>query len=169
MTGIYGIGNYNSYGSYGYPTGATSSAQSEKKGAVVNPGKSDVEKPGRKSSPAECETCKNRKYIDGSDEANVSFKNAAHVSPEAAGAAVRAHEGQHVSNAYSKASEKDGKVISASVRIHTAICPECGRSYVSGGVTDTQIKYYNESNPYQQDLKATDGMKARGERVDLGV
>ena len=65
--------------------------------------------------------------------------------------------------------EKDGKVIFASVRIHTAICPECGRSYVSGGVTDTQIKYYNESNPYQQDLKATDGMKARGERVDLGV
>lgn len=124
------------------------------------------EKEGRKK---ECQTCKNRKYIDGSDEANVSFKNAAHVSPEAAGAAVRAHEGQHVSNAYSKASEKDGKVIFASVRIHTAICPECGRSYVSGGVTDTQIKYYNESNPYQQDLKATDGMKARGERVDLGV
>mgnify|MGYP003480185824 FL=1 len=124
------------------------------------------EKDGRKK---ECQTCKNRKYIDGSDEANVSFKNAAHASPEAAGAAVRAHEGQHVSNAYSKASEKDGKVIFASVRIHTAICPECGRSYVSGGVTDTQIKYYNESNPYQQDLKATDGMKARGERVDLGV
>ena len=100
------------------------------------------EKDGRKK---ECQTCKNRKYIDGSDEA------------------------KHVSNAYSKASEKDGKVIFASVRIHTAICPECGRSYVSGGVTDTQIKYYNESNPYQQDLKATDGMKARGERVDLGV
>ena len=174
MTGIYGIDYYNNYSltgnyGYGYSTGAVSSARSEEKGMIVNPGKSDVEKPGRKSSPAECETCKNRKYIDGSDEANVSFKNAAHVSPEAAGAAVRAHEGQHVSNAYSKASEKDGKVIFASVRIHTAICPECGRSYVSGGVTDTQIKYYNESNPYQQDLKATDGMKARGERVDLGV
>ena len=27
----------------------------------------------------ECETCKNRKYQDGSDEANVSFKSAAHV------------------------------------------------------------------------------------------
>ena len=124
------------------------------------------DKDGKKK---ECQTCKNRKYIDGSDEANVSFKSAAHVSPQAAGAAVRAHEGQHVSNAYSKAAEGDGKVISASVRIHTAICPECGRSYVSGGVTNTQIKYYNESNPYQKDLKATDGMKARGERVDLGV
>ena len=50
----------------------------------------------------ECQTCKNRKYVDGSDEANVSFKSAAHVSPEAAGSAVRAHEGQHVSNAYRK-------------------------------------------------------------------
>ena len=27
-----------------------------------------------------CQTCKNRKYVDGSDEANVSFKSAAHVS-----------------------------------------------------------------------------------------
>lgn len=45
------------------------------------------DKDGKKK---ECQTCKNRKYIDGSDEANVSFKNAAHVSPEAAGAAVRA-------------------------------------------------------------------------------
>lgn len=124
------------------------------------------DKDGKKK---ECQACKNRKYIDGSDEANVSFKSAAHVSPQAAGAAVRAHEGQHVTNAYSKASENDGKVISASVRIHTSICPECGRSYVSGGVTNTQIKYYNEDNPYQQDLKAADGIKARGERVDMGV
>ena len=117
----------------------------------------------------ECQTCKNRKYVDGSDEANVSFKSAAHVSPQAASSAVRAHEGQHVSNAYSKASEENGRVISASVQIHTSICPECGRSYVSGGVTNTQIKYYNESNPYQKDLKVTDGIKARGDHVDMQV
>lgn len=118
-------------------------------------------------SQKECQTCKNRKYVDGSDEANVSFKNAAHISPEAAGSAVRAHEGQHVSNAYKKASEDNGKVVSATVSIHTAICPECGRSYISGGVTNTQIKYYNESNPYQQDLKKSDGIKLRGANIDL--
>ena len=117
----------------------------------------------------ECQTCQKRKYVDGSDEANVSFKSAAHVSPQAASSAVRAHEGQHVSNAYSKASEKNGRVILASVQIHTSICPECGRSYVSGGVTNTQIKYYNESNPYQKDLKVTDGIKARGDHVDMQV
>lgn len=140
-------------------------------GASVNP--LDVRNPDNSissdedDSQKECQTCKNRKYVDGSDEANVSFKNVAHVSPEAAGSAVRAHEGQHVSNAYKKASEGNGKVISATVSIHTAICPECGRSYISGGVTNTQIKYYNESNPYQQDLKKSDGIKLRGANIDL--
>ena len=104
---------------------------------------------GRKSSPPqECETCKNRKYVDGSDEVDVSFKSPSHVSPDAAASAVRAHEGMHVSNAYDKAAQDNGKVINASVSIHTAVCPECGRTYVSGGTTHTQIKYYNESNPY---------------------
>ena len=70
----------------------------------------DVKKAGRASSPEECQTCKNRKYQDGSNE-NVSFKSASHISPNAAGAAVRAHEGEHVSNAYSKAAENNGKVI----------------------------------------------------------
>ena len=132
-------------------------------------GNDRAEKDSAVSSSEECQTCKNRKYVDGSDEANVSFKSAAHVSPQAASSAVRAHEGQHVSNAYSKASEENGRVISASVQIHTSICPECGRSYVSGGVTNTQIKYYNESNPYQKDLKVTDGIKARGDHVDMQV
>ena len=132
----------------------------------MNPGKSDVEKPGRKSSPAECETCKNRKYQDGSDEM-VSFKSAAHISPEAAATRVRAHEQEHVSNAYNKAQQNNGKVINASVSIQTAICPECGRTYVAGGETNTQIKYYNEENPYQQDKKATDAIGYRGMNVDL--
>lgn len=99
----------------------------------------------RKKEPGEeCQTCKNRKYKDGSDE-NVSFKAAAHISPEAAASRVRAHEGEHVANAYSKASEKGGKVLSASVRIETAVCPECGKSYVSGGTTSTRIKYPADS------------------------
>ena len=117
----------------------------------------------------ECQTCKNRKYQDGSNEANVSFKSAAHVSPQAAGAAVRAHEGEHVQNAYNDAAKNNGKVISASVSIHMSVCPECGRSYISGGDTRTQIKYYNESNPYQQDLKTTDGIKLRGANVDREI
>lgn len=133
---------------------------------ILNPGESTEKKPGSKSSPAECETCKNRKYQDGSDEM-VSFKSATHISPSAAGAAVRSHEQEHVSNAYKDAAMNNGKVLRASVSIHTSVCPECGRSYVSGGTTNTQIKYYNEENPYQQDLKAQDAAKYSGMNVDL--
>lgn len=125
----------------------------------------EIKKAGYESSPEECETCKKRKYQDGSDE-NVSYKSASHIPPEAAGSAVRAHEGEHVSNAYSKAAENNGKVVSASVSLRTSICPECGRTYVSGGTTNTMIKYPNESNPYQQERKAQDAMNLKGRKID---
>ena len=96
----------------------------------------------------------------------VSFKAAAHISPNAAASAVRSHEQEHVSNAYKKAALNNGEVLSATVSIHTSVCPECGRSYVSGGETTTQIKYYNEENPYQHDKKATDGIKYIGMNID---
>lgn len=121
---------------------------------------------GRKSSPEECQTCKNRKYQDGSDEM-VSFKSAAHISPEASASRVRAHEQEHVANAYNKAAEDNDKVISATVSLHTAICPECGRTYVAGGVTNTQIKYYNEENPYQQGKKIADSAAYSGMHLNI--
>lgn len=152
-SGIYGISQY----SIDNTTGIT-----------FNSGASNIKSPGRESSPAECETCSNRKYKDGSDEM-VSFKAATHISPNSASAAVRSHEQEHVSNAYKDASLNNGKVLSATVSIHTDVCPECGRSYVSGGTTATQIKYYNEDNPYQQDLKKADAMKYQGMNVNLAV
>ena len=171
-TSAYGI--YGSYGAYagvngtqdaGKASGVSGAGETE---VIKNPGESTKVQPGRKSSPAECQTCKERKYQDGSDEM-VSFKSASHISPNAAGAAVRSHEQEHVSNAYKKASENNGQVISCSVSIHTAICPECGRSYVSGGTTQTSIKYSNESNPYVQSMKSQQGDALRGSNVDMAV
>ncbi len=121
----------------------------------------------KKSMGGECKTCKERKYQDGSDEM-VSFKAATHVSPEAAGARVRAHEGEHVSNAYKKASQEDGTVLNASVAIHTSTCPECGRTYVSGGTTTTQIKY-QEKSPYSQNAKSYDQSALLGANLDLTI
>lgn len=183
MIGISGYG-YSTYSAYTPMTGgglykdaaasmspasALKDAQDEQKaGTIKNPGESTKVSPGKKSSPAECETCRERKYQDGSDEM-VSFKSAAHISPEAAASAVRSHEQEHVSNAYKKAAMNDGKVLQASVAIKMAVCPECGRSYVSGGVTHTQIKYGNESNPYQKDKKNQDAMSLKGANVDLAV
>ena len=151
--------NYNNYSTN------NNINNSDEPNIIKNPGESTEKLPGKKSSPAECETCKNRKYQDGSDEM-VSFKSAAHISPEAAASRVRSHEQEHVSNAYKKASQNNGKVLSTNVSIKTSICPECGRSYVSGGETRTQIKYYNEDNPYQQDKKATDGLKYIGMNIN---
>lgn len=128
----------------------------------------EVKKAGRRSSPEECRTCKERKYQDGSDE-NVSFKAAAHISPEAAGAAVRAHESEHVSNAYTKAAEEGGRVINASVMIHTAICPECGRTYVSGGTTSTTIRYSKEENPYEKAKRTQEAIRLRGRNIDYAA
>ncbi len=125
-----------------------------------------TKKAGRMSSPEECQTCSERKYQDGSDE-NVSFKSASHISPETAPARVKAHEMEHVANAYDKAEQGNGKVISASVSIRTAVCPECGRTFVAGGETNTLIKYSNEENPYQREKKAQDAILLRGANVDL--
>lgn len=130
--------------------------------------KEEKERKGIEDPSEECQTCKNRKYKDGSDEM-VSFKTPTKISPESAAAAVRAHEQEHVSNAYAKAAQKNGKVIAASVSIHTAVCPECGRTYISGGTTHTQIKYYNEDNPYQKGLKSADRAKYSGMNLDYAV
>ncbi len=148
------------------------SPESSEDGRVVirNPGESTEKQAGKKSSPAECEACKNRKYQDGSDEGDVSFKAPSHIDPKAAASRVRSHEQEHVSNAYQKASEKNGKVVSCNVSIKTDICPECGRTYVSGGTTATQIKYFNEENPYQKDMKSSDAAnKYRGMNFDEAV
>ncbi len=151
---------------YAYSTGIMPTSASD--AVVKNPGASTEVAPGRKSSPAECETCNNRKYQDGSDEM-VSFKSAAHISPEASATKVRAHEQEHVSNAYKKAAQNNGKVLAATVTLKTAICPECGRSYVAGGTTATRIKYSNEENPYQKNRKQADAASLVGMNMDLAI
>lgn len=166
--------NYASYTNTGTNSPATEAAGSigpdtgSADGRVIvrNPGESTKKQAGKESSPAECKTCSERKYQDGSDE-DVSFKSPAHIDPGAAASRVRSHEQEHVSNAYKKAAEDNGKVVSCNVTLRTSICPECGRTYVSGGTTKTQIKYFNEDNPYQKEMKSSDAAgKYRGMNLD---
>jgi len=89
---------------------------------------------------SECQTCENRKYQDGSDDPGVSFKTATKLSPEEAATAVRGHEMEHVTREQAKAAREDRQVVSQSVTIKTAICPECGTVYTSGGTTRTVTK-----------------------------
>lgn len=140
----------DSYGSYANaPSSYTGDDEKKAKG-------------GFESAPSECQTCKERKYQDGSNETDVSFKAPGHISAQASASAVMAHEQQHVSNAYEKAAKKDGKVVACSVTLHTAVCPECGTVYVSGGKTNTSISYPDESNPYQKDKKIQDAIRIAG-------
>lgn len=159
------VGAIGGYGAYsGFSTSGSYATEGSK--PILNPNESTQRAPGKLSSPAECETCKNRKYQDGSDEM-VSFKTAQHISPNEAASRVRGHEAEHVSNAYKDAAQNNGKVLQASVSIKTAICPECGRTYVSGGETATKIKYENEDNPYQQSRKSLDKQGLLGANIDL--
>lgn len=121
----------------------------------------------KRSGQVECETCASRKYKDGSDEADVSFKSAAHIDPSAAAGTVMAHEQEHVSNANQKAADKGGEVVSASVTLKTSTCPECGRAYVSGGVTNTAIRY--PKNAYGQNQKSADYSSVAGQNINYAV
>lgn len=100
----------------------------------------------------ECETCESRKYQDGSDDMGVSFQAPTNIKPEQAASAVRGHEMEHVYREQAKAGREGRKVVSQNVTMHTEICPECGKSYVSGGTTRTVTKADTDNAAQQQDL-----------------
>ena len=99
----------------------------------------------------ECKTCEERKYQDGSDDMGVSFQTPTNIKPEQAASAVRGHEMEHVYREQAKADREGRKVVSQNVTMHTEICPECGKAYVSGGTTRTVTKA-DTDNDAQQDL-----------------
>jgi len=110
---------------------------------------------------SECQTCKNRKYQDGSDDPGVSFKTPTNVAPEQAAAAVRGHEQEHVVREQAKAQREDRKVVNQSVTLHTDICPECGDVYISGGTTRTTTR----ANPVQETQRQDNSQKSGFEAI----
>ncbi len=94
-----------------------------------------------------CQTCEQRKYQDGSDDAGVSFKTPTRIDPGQVASAVRGHEMEHVYREQAKAQREGRKVVSQSVTLHTAICPECGKVYISGGTTRTATKSVADNQP----------------------
>jgi len=84
-----------------------------------------------------CQTCENRRYVDQSNDASVSFQTPTKISPNMAGMAVAAHEQEHVRNEQANALQNDREIVNQSVTIHYDTCSECGKIYVSGGTTKT--------------------------------
>jgi hypothetical protein len=96
----------------------------------------------------ECTACASRRYVDGSNDPSVSFKTPQNISPEASFSEVSAHEQEHVSNERANAHKEGKEIVSQSVVLRTSICPECGRSYISGGTTTTVTKGSNEKDDF---------------------
>lgn len=109
-----------------------------------------------------CQTCEKRKYQDESDDMGVSFQSPTNIAPEQVASAVRGHENEHVVRERAKAQQEDRRVVSQSVTLHTDICPECGKVYISGGTTRT----VTAANPEQQAQQET---RQEQEREGLDV
>ena len=116
----------------------------------------------------ECETCENRTYVDGSNENDVSFKTPGHIAPESAASKVMAHEYEHVRNAYQEDKEEGKELVSVSVSLKTAVCPECGKTYVAGGETRTMMRNGVEENPYAKQQQAYENF-ASGKTQQMDV
>ena len=128
-----------------YAAGDQAAAEAEDLGAE------EAESPQETAEEAECQTCKERKYQDGSGDPGVSFKTPGHIDPNRAAAVVRGHEQEHVVREQAKALREDREVVSQTVTLHTGICPECGRTYVSGGTTRTVTRAAQDNAPVEAD------------------
>lgn len=131
-------------------------------------GAENVDKVAKTEKSGECQTCKERKYVDGSNEGNVSFKTPGHIDPAASGAVVKLHEMEHVANARKEGSKENKELISATMSLQVAVCPECGRSYVAGGTTRTTMATYSD-NPYDQARKTVEGSFLIGQNIDYAA
>ncbi len=101
-----------------------------------------------------CKTCERRAYQDASNDPGVSMKSPTKISPQNAASAVMGHESEHVNREQAKATSENRKVVYQSVQLHNAICPECGRTYVSGGTTTTVTKAQEKVETENRDNNA---------------
>ncbi len=104
-----------------------------------------------------CETCSTRRYQDNSMDSGVSFQSPTRISPQQASSTVVSHEKEHFTREAVKAEVENKDVLVNSIRIHSAICPECGKAYVSGGETTTVTRTRKNESPSPVEEVQTDG------------
>ncbi len=112
----------------------------------------------------ECESCRNRKYRDWSDDPTVSYQTPTSVSREGAYEAVVSHENEHVRHEQARAQATGRKVVYQHVSVHMSVCPECGRVYVSGGETVTATTIDPKKNGTGEDR-----LEDKGRTIDTLV
>lgn len=132
--GNIGKSAFNTADSVNNATGGSSGTQNAQKGEKKQLGKF------QDGFGEECQTCKNRKYQDESDDSSVSFQTPTKIAKGAELSRVLGHEYEHVANNQAEADREGREVVSQSVTVKTGICPECGKAYVAGGETRTVTK-----------------------------
>ena len=105
---------------------------------------------------------------DNTVDSSAKVKTPGVIRPEESYAKVSSHEREHVANAIAEGSKPGAELISVSVSLKMGVCPECGRVYVAGGVTNTQIQY-SEENPYEKNRKSVEGSVLAGSNVDAAI
>ncbi len=140
---------------------------SKKGNSLVNGVDEEADKKRRFDS-YECKTCENRKYQDGSDDSGVSFQTPTKIDPKAAAAQVRGHEQEHVVRNQAKAKRDGDEIVSQSVTLHTGICEECGKVYISGGTTRTMLKRGGDQAE-KFAVGMDDPAKQKGAALDMAV
>lgn len=118
----------------------------------------------KKVGDGECQTCKHRRYQDESNDPGVSYQTPTKLGNNVA-MAVSAHEHEHVARNQMKADREGREVVSQSVTLHTNVCPECGKSYVSGGTTRTVTRANNEPEQHYNAIPGT----GKGTALDMTV
>lgn len=107
----------------------------------------------KKSGKIDCQTCKSRKYVDGSDDPGVSFKTPQGIDPSQSAAKVYSHEREHYTRESAAAQREGRKVVSNTISLKRAVCPECGRSYVAGGETRTVTRSDNQKEANKEHFR----------------
>ncbi len=139
--------------------GPAAKGASPQDGGIQEPGGVQGQNALKRMDEIECQTCANRRYQDESDDSSVSMQSPTKVAPGAAASAVRKHEYEHVNNEQADAEQEDREIVSQSVRLHTDICPECGKVYVSGGETRTTTRADNDEKKAEEaKKKAQEGL-----------
>lgn len=136
----YGIGAYRNSVGMAQASSIINTAIANKENADKNNKVNDDAARKRRFDTYECQTCENRRYQDGSDDNGVSFQTPTKIDPKSAAAKVKGHEMEHVYRNQAKAEREGNEIVSQSVTLHTGICPECGKTYISGGTTRTSIR-----------------------------
>lgn len=103
-----------------------------------------------RSGQAECPTCAARAYKDESGDGGVSFQAPRHIGGANAGVVVMNHEQEHVAEGSSKSNPEGGVVKNSTVGLEYKKCPECGKTYVAGGVTKTTSRPASYTQKYKK-------------------